>query len=443
MPDSSRASSAATPPDSSSPAAVNCGWRNVYVTGRNVRCNRISVRIWMAMIAMEQNFFYRSALQIACALLAVLFLPSLVRAVEPDANSGMKGSDTPQALLATYHNALARREWQTCFLCCAPKMRAELFSMLCYEVGMSRDAKLAEINARLNASLKKSLGTKSANAEEAAIAKARRESRADKTLRMYEMLEKQLDVPGFVDEICRRVDPRGQRPFPDLFPDFGDVKNITIQGDKAVGYLQSSMIKQHQQAPADNRQPVHFCKIDGRWYLTILDPPPPLLVSERATKLQEEIDTLWVLLCCSTKAVVIPAEAGKPNIIYPRGLKPYGELRMSVRPFVYKSAGPTVHLARLSPTQAKKLIEYLSTEGFLQQAVELGKQVPPDRDLSENCYTLQVSTQNLRLHEELSWGANMLKRLDGLRGAFDGEGARAMDAILAELADERKQNGVR
>src|SRR5262245_30092178 len=62
------------------------------------RCN--------AMIAMKQNFFYRSASLIACALPAVLFLPSLVGAVEPDANSGMKGSDTPQALLATYHNAL-------------------------------------------------------------------------------------------------------------------------------------------------------------------------------------------------------------------------------------------------------------------------------------------------------------------------------------------------
>jgi len=30
--------------------------------------------------------------------------------------------------------------------------------------------------------------------------------------------------------------------------------------------------------------------------------------------------------------------------------------------------------------------------------------------------------------------------LDGLRGALDGEAARAMDEILAQLADERKKN---
>jgi len=33
----------------------------------------------------------------------------------------------------------------------------------------------------------------------------------------------------------------------------------------------------------------------------------------------------------------------------------------------------------------------------------------------------------------------MLKRLDGLRGALDGEAARAMDAILAGFADDRKK----
>ena len=63
----------------------------------------------------------------------------------------------------------------------------------------------------------------------------------------------------------------------------------------------------------------------------------------------------------------------------------------------------------------------------------------PERSLSENCYTLQVSTQHLQLHKDLGWGPGMVKRLDGLRGALDGEAAQAMDAILAGLADDRKK----
>jgi hypothetical protein len=124
---------------------------------------------------------------------------------------------------------------------------------------------------------------------------------------------------------------------------------------------------------------------------------------------------------------------------------------MSVRPFVYQSNDPNVHLARLTEAQAKKLIDYLAAEGFLQQAVELGKQEVPDRDPYEKCYTIQVSTQKLhldedrgwvpalQLHEDLGWGPATLKRLDGLRRALDGEAARAMDSFLAGLADDRNK----
>jgi len=49
----------------------------------------------------------------------------------------------------------------------------------------------------------------------------------------------------------------------------------------------------------------------------------------------------------------------------------------------------------------------------------------------------------LKLYEDLGWGPGLLKRLEGLRGALDEEGARAIDAILAGLADERTKTGVR
>jgi hypothetical protein len=99
--------------------------------------------------------------------------------------------------------------------------------------------------------------------------------------------------------------------------------------------------------------------------------------------------------------------------------------------------------ARLTETQAKKLIDHLASEGFLKQAVELDKQKIPRRDLTKDCFTLQVSLENgdgdFVLHEELGWGPAMLKRLDGLHAALEGDAAGAMAEILATLTEERKQ----
>ena len=75
---------------------------------------------------------------------------------------------------------------------------------------------------------------------------------------------------------------------------------------------------------------------------------------------------------------------------------------MSVRPNVGPSGDPTFHLARLTNAQAKKLIEYLAAEGYLQQAIEIGKQDMTDRDLSGNCYTLQVQTKKLAMSKDKS-----------------------------------------
>src|SRR5438552_11260300 len=128
-----------------------------------------------------------------------------------------------------------------------------------------------------------------------------------KDLRMFEKLQKQFrDLPAFIDEISAYEDVKGGAPFPAL----RDVSDIKIAGDVAVGRGRIAY-----PPPADMLQPIHFCKIDGRWYLTIPDPPPPLSVSERARQLQAEVETLGVTLDCS----------GPPSE------KTYDSLRMSVR----------------------------------------------------------------------------------------------------------------
>jgi hypothetical protein len=279
----------------------------------------------------------------------------------------------------------------------------------------------------LNAIVKKHAGNKLPGGDEIAIPVVRSDTRMFKELRSFESDQKRFrDLPAFIEEISRYVDGKGQTPFQKL----GDVQDIRVEGDTAVGHG-----KQNLPPPLDLPGQIHFCKIGGKWYLTIPDPPPPLSVSERAKQLQAEVETLHVFLCCN----------GPPSE------KTYDSLSMSVRPFGYQSTSPTRHLVHLTPGQANKLIVYLASEGYLLQAVETGKQEIPDREHGPHIYyyTLQVSTTNLqptedlglKLYEDLGWGPGLVKRLEGLRGALNEEGAQAIDAILAKLVEEGKKSG--
>ena len=71
----------------------------------------------------------------------------------------LQGSETPQALMATYRHALATKDWRNCFLCYDPKMRADSSVRMFYGVAVSRDAELAAI-------VKKRLSGKHAGIEE-------------------------------------------------------------------------------------------------------------------------------------------------------------------------------------------------------------------------------------------------------------------------------------
>ncbi len=102
------------------------------------------------------------------------------------------------------------------------------------------------------------------------------------------------------------------------------------------------------------------------------------------------------------------------------------------------SSDSEIRFVQLTEQQANRLIDYLGKEGYLRQALELGKQKIPRVDM-EKWYTLQVSTRNLQLHEDLGWGPELLKRLRGLRTALEGDAAQAMDALLARFAEDQKQ----
>ena len=374
------------------------------------------------------NPVIRAAGRSAILFLVIIVVPSLPGCSDDAAKTGGIKAETPQALVSDYNRAVTKKDWRLCFLCCDPKMQGDFLIRLFYAAGVSRDAELAAI-------IKRHL------IHEIPMPDSRRNSRESKELLAYETIQKQVDdLPRFVDEMCRRLDAVGQG----AFTQFGEVRDITILEDKAIGYWTPPVVKSagavkskvgtavddQGQSLSNNREPIQFCKMGGKWYITITDRPPPLSVSERAKLLKAEVESLFVYLCCSTGAGGSADEPNQANTTQPLSENRYGELRLTVRPYGY---------VRLTEAQAKKLIDYLAAEGYLGQAVELGKQDVPERDLSQNCYALQVSTQSLQLHEDLGWGPGMLKRLEGLRGALDGEAAKAMDALLAKLAEDRKE----
>lgn len=406
----------------------------------------------------------------ACFSITVSLLiaaaPCLLGGGEADRKTAAIQAETPQALLAVYDRALAQKDWRTCFLCYDPKMRGQFLLGMFFAQGITNDIQLTAI-------IKKWLQIDFSQVD-ATFPKIPKDDRVPDELLWYEALRKRTDdLPGFVDQFCRRLNAMEQ----ESYPSFGEVKEIKIERDNAVGYWTPPPIvpiapalaigggtpdKANQSAApprappasqgaaavvpglndrpeAERREPVHFRKIDGNWLFTYPDPPPPLTSAERAKQLRAEVQSLWVTLTCSQPATVIPEERNGTTTWRVVTGKSYCEVRLSVRPFVYKSNKPDLRLVRLSEPQAKRLIDHLEAEGYLRQAVELGKQKIPKRDLSKNCYALQVSTGNLQLHEDRGWGPGMVERLEGFRKALDGDGAKALDALLASLEEDRKQ----
>jgi hypothetical protein len=100
--------------------------------------------------------------------------------------------------------------------------------------------------------------------------------------------------------------------------------------------------------------------------------------------------------------------------------------------------GAPFHLrARLTDAQAGRLIDHLALEGFLDRATDESKKdvVPPKGPL----YALKVIGGGKEWTEYLRFNPEMLRRLDGLREATEGDAARHLDTLLARLAGHRRE----
>ncbi len=121
--------------------------------------------------------------------------------------------------------------------------------------------------------------------------------------------------------------------------------------------------------------------------------------------------------------------------------KPYYRLVLIVPPLTVPPPPPHAAVpldqmyVHITEDQAKKVIDYLTLDGSLDQAIkEPGPATRPSEPLKGPVYRMFLPGLSLNL----GWGLPMLHRLDGLRKVLDGDAAKAMDVLLGRLAGERE-----
>jgi hypothetical protein len=390
---------------------------------------------------------------VLAGLLVTTAAPSVLAQEGGDRADRVKGRDTPQHLVATYEAARARKDWRTCFSCYDRQCQAGYVMGVFFVVGLG-DEELAAI-------VKRRLRIEFTDPEDMEIPGLRLDDDVPDEILLGEAVRKRVDdLPGFIEEICRWADAKGQQP---LFESFGEVEGIEIRGDRAVGtYLAPPLPPYRNSAgpkvdePADpvepqdrgRRLPLDFRRIDGAWYFTVPEPPSPLSPEERARTLKSNVRSLWITLgICGDSSTSVTVEKERDGRRVRETIEISGsELRLGMESGrhgygsgFYKVA-PETYYAGLTEAQALRLIDYLATEGFLKQAREPETQkIPFPRLDQRNWVQLQVSLQpgEFGLYENLGWGPAMRKRLVGLRDALGGDAAKGMDEILSRLPDDR------
>ena len=346
--------------------------------------------------------------------LVILVAPLVLDAAEADRRNWAIKAETPQALLELYNLAVSQKDWRTCFLCDDPELRGEFFHRMMFAAAVGKDAELGAILGKwLQWDMKRPDGN---------FPKIREDDRVPDGVLWYEAFRKRVDdLPGFATALARRADAMGDP----VFRPRSEPKEIKIKGiGPWIRVARSRWVEGRCRRKIVRCTAGRFCARQAQRCSTIgrgrrarnrMAPPGafpqnrqqlefrairPSAVAGAAKILRKEVKSFFVTLSCNNQGIS----------------KQYLELRFRVRPYEGGS-GPGIREVTLTEQQANRLIDYLAKEGHLRQAVELGKQKIQRVVVTGKWYTLQVSTRNLQLHEDLGWGLAMLKRLQGLRGA--------------------------
>jgi inhibitor of cysteine peptidase len=98
---------------------------------------------------------------------------------------------------------------------------------------------------------------------------------------------------------------------------------------------------------------------------------------------------------------------------------------------------PFVEAARVSKEQAAKIVDLLADDGFLAMAEKTPTAGMPTP--TGPCYILTVREKATgEFWQSLGWDGAMLRRLDALRPAVDGDAAKSLDTLLGRMSGLRK-----
>ena len=90
---------------------------------------------------------------------------------------------------------------------------------------------------------------------------------------------------------------------------------------------------------------------------------------------------------------------------------------------------------QITEDQARKIVDYLAAEGFLDRADPPRLSHLPPAPPQGPVYVLSAADYT----ENLGWGLPMLQRLDGLRTVLDGDAGKKMDLLIARMSGHREE----
>ena len=143
------------------------------------------------------------------------------------------------------------------------------------------------------------------------------------------------------------------------------------------------------------------------------------LVADRAGKLRTELGDLVVGLR-----------------YYGPGEKSYCRIYVSTIIWRVSKEDPMVLHSLLDHAAATKVVDRLTTSGFLAHAEP---SAIPAKAPAGPCYVLSAGAGSLRLEENLGWNASTAARLADFREALSGDAAKKMDQLLAKLSGVMKK----
>jgi hypothetical protein len=119
--------------------------------------------------------------------------------------------------------------------------------------------------------------------------------------------------------------------------------------------------------------------------------------------------------------------------------KPYYNLTLTVPSVAHDRKNAFHPQSQITEEQAKRIIEYLAADGFLDQADDLKPGVIKKSPApTMPGYTMKAATEQIILIGDLGWGMPMLKRIERLREVLDGDAAAQMDLFLGRMAGHRR-----